>query len=126
MFSVYSSHLWARDNPYEIRERGYKTCFCPSVWVRTVADIVVGTYLLPDRLTALCYLETVLLGLQMYLRLPGRGFGLCATLPTYCGEDVRQWLNAICPRRLIGRRGPVAWPPPSLDLIPMDFSCRDT
>jgi hypothetical protein len=66
VFNVYNSHLWARDNPYVIRERGYQVCFSVSVWAGIVGDIVVGPYLLPDRLTAQRYrdfLETVLPGL---------------------------------------------------------------
>jgi hypothetical protein len=42
------------------------------------------------------------------------------------GEDVQQWLNATNPGRWIGRGGPIAWPPRSPDLTPMDFSCGDT
>jgi hypothetical protein len=66
MFNVHNSHLRARDNPHAIRERGYQVRFSVSVWAGIVGDIVVGLYLLPDRLTAQRYrdfLETVLPGL---------------------------------------------------------------
>jgi hypothetical protein len=42
--------------------------------------------------------------------------------PAHYGEDVRPWLNATYPGRWIGRGGPIAWPPRSPDLTPMDFS----
>jgi hypothetical protein len=63
VFNVHNSHLWARDNPHAIRERGYQVRFSVSVWADIVGDVVVGPYLLPDRLTAQRYrdfLETVL------------------------------------------------------------------
>jgi hypothetical protein len=66
VFDVHNSHLLARDNPHAIRERGYKVRFSVIVWAGIVGDIVVGLYLLPDRLTAQRYrdfLETLLPGL---------------------------------------------------------------
>jgi hypothetical protein len=66
VFNVLNSHFWAQDNPHVIRERGYQVRFSVSVWAGIVRNIVVGPYLLPDRLTAQRYrdfLETVLPGL---------------------------------------------------------------
>jgi hypothetical protein len=66
VFNVHNSHLWARDNPHAIRKRGYQVRFSVSVWAAIVGDIVVGPYLIPDRLTAQRYRdfpETVLPGL---------------------------------------------------------------
>jgi hypothetical protein len=66
VFNVLNSHLWARNNPHAIRERGYQVRFSVSVSAGIVGNIVVGPYLLPDRLTAQRYhdfLETVLPGL---------------------------------------------------------------
>lgn len=40
--------------------------------------------------------------------------------PHYAGA-VRQYLNQVFPRRWIGRRGPIEWPPRSPDLNPLDF-----
>lgn len=34
---------------------------------------------------------------------------------------VRNWLNEVFPNRWIGRFGPIAWPPRSPDLTPLDF-----
>jgi hypothetical protein len=65
-FNVHNSHLWARDNPHAILERGYQVRLRVSVWAGIVGDTVVGPDLLPDRLTAQRYrdlLETVLPGL---------------------------------------------------------------
>jgi hypothetical protein len=66
VFNVHNSHLLARDNPHATRERGYQVHFCVSVWAGIFGDVVLGPYLLPNRLTVQRYrdiLETVLQGL---------------------------------------------------------------
>jgi hypothetical protein len=52
VFNIHKSHLWARDNPHAIRERGYQVHFSIIVWAGIIGDVVVGPYLLTDRLTA--------------------------------------------------------------------------
>jgi hypothetical protein len=52
VFNVHNSHVWARDNTHAIRERGYQVRFSVRVWAGIVGYIVVGPYLLPERLTA--------------------------------------------------------------------------
>jgi hypothetical protein len=126
VFSVQNSHLWARDNPHGVRERGYQVRFSVSVWARIVGDIVVGPCLLPDRLTAQRYrdfLETVLAGLleDVPLAVSQRLWFQHNGAQTHYGDDVRQWLNATYPGRWIGRGGPIAWPPWSPDLTPINF-----
>jgi hypothetical protein len=41
--------------------------------------------------------------------------------PAHFARPVRQWLNNNYPRRWIGRRGFIAWPPRSCDITPLDF-----
>jgi hypothetical protein len=41
-------------------------------------------------------------------------------LPHYLGE-VREYLNIRVPGQWIGRAAPIAWPPRSADLTPLDF-----
>jgi hypothetical protein len=48
VFNVHNSHLWAWNNPHAICECGFSV----NIWIGIVGDIVVGPYLLPDRLTA--------------------------------------------------------------------------
>jgi hypothetical protein len=52
MFSVHNSHRWARDNNHAIHDRGYQVCFSVTVWAGIIGDVVVGPFLLHDRLTA--------------------------------------------------------------------------
>jgi hypothetical protein len=126
VFNVHNSHLWKRDNPHAIRERGYQVRFSVSVWAGIVGVTVVGPYLLPDRLTAQRYhgfLETVLPGLleDVPLAVRQRLWFQHDRAPAHYGENARQWLNATYPGRWIGLGGPIAWPPQSPDLTPMDF-----
>jgi hypothetical protein len=126
VFNVHYGHLRARDNHHAIRERGYQARFSVSVWADIVGDIVVGPYLLPDRLIAQRYrdfLETVLPGLleNVPLAVRQRLWFQHDGAPAHYGEDVRHWLYATYPVRWIGRGGPIAWPPRSPDLTPMDF-----
>ena len=44
-------------------------------------------------------------------------------LPHYT-RNVRDYLNESFPNRWLGRGGPVAWPPRSPDLTPLDFYLR--
>ena len=46
--------------------------------------------------------------------------------PAHFGLQVRHHLNETYPNRWIGRGGPVAWPPRSPDLTPLDFFLRGT
>jgi hypothetical protein len=125
-FNVHNSHLWARDNPHAIREHGYQVRFSVIVWAGIAVDIIVGPYLLLDRLTAQRYrdfLETVLLVLleDVPLAVRQRLWFQHDGAPACYGEDVRQWLNVTYPGRWIERRRSIAWPPRSPDLTPMDF-----
>jgi hypothetical protein len=113
VLNVHNSHLWVRDNPHAIRERGYQVSFSVGVSASIVGDTVVNPYLLPDRLTAQRYrdfLETVLPGLlaDVPLAVRQRLWFQHDAAPAHYGEDVRQWLNATYPGRWIGRGGPIA------------------
>jgi hypothetical protein len=41
-------------------------------------------------------------------------------------EEMREYLNTRFPGWRIGRAGPIAWPPRSPDLTPLDFSYGDS
>ena len=46
-------------------------------------------------------------------------------LPPHYTRHVRDYLNESFPNRWLGRGGPVAWPPRSPDLKPLDFYLWD-
>ena len=41
--------------------------------------------------------------------------------PPHYTNRVRELLNELLPNRWLGRGGPVAWPPRSTDLTPLDY-----
>jgi hypothetical protein len=41
--------------------------------------------------------------------------------PPHWGRIVRDYLDATFPNRWLGRNGPLAWPPRSPDIAPLDF-----
>jgi hypothetical protein len=43
-------------------------------------------------------------------------------IPAHYLEEVLEYLTTRFPGRWIGRAAPIAWPPPSPDLTPLDFS----
>jgi hypothetical protein len=114
VFNVKNCHLWAWDNPHAICERVYHVRFSISIWAGIIGDIVVGSYLLSDRLTARQYhdfLETDLLWLLEDVSLAVRQrFQHDGALAHY-GQDVWQWMNATYPGRWNGHQGLIAWPP---------------
>jgi hypothetical protein len=63
MFNVHKSHLWTRDKPHALWERGYQVRVSVGVWDGIVGNNFVGPNLLADRLTAEQYrnfMETLL------------------------------------------------------------------
>ncbi|KAK3881581.1 hypothetical protein Pcinc_013963 [Petrolisthes cinctipes] len=41
--------------------------------------------------------------------------------PVHFARDTRDFINVMYPDKWIGRGGPIAWPPKSPDLTPLDF-----
>lgn len=121
-----NSHIWERENPFPIRERGYQHRFSVNIWAGIIANYIIGPYLLPPRLDGHVYeqclihvlptfLEDVPLDIrrQMWIQHDGA--------PAHFDRNVRNHLDNVFPGRWIGRGGPVAWPPRSPDLTPPDF-----
>jgi hypothetical protein len=94
VFNLHSNYPWAQDNPHVIRERGNQVHFRVSIWARNIKDIVVGPCLLPDRVTAQRYrdsLGTVQPGLleDVPLAVRQRLWFQHGGDPMHYGEDVR-------------------------------------
>ncbi|GBN88492.1 hypothetical protein AVEN_94996-1 [Araneus ventricosus] len=96
-----------------------------NIWARILGDYVVGPYILPDRLTGATYrifFENVLPSVLQAVPLPiQRDKWMREGAPAHFSSTVRHSLNATYPTRWIGRGGPVAWPPRSPDLKPLDI-----
>lgn len=126
VFNSRNSHVWAEENPHAIRSAKFQHKFSVNVWAGIIDGHLIGPYLLPNRLTGPIYLtflqqvlpellEEVPLGIRQEMWLQHDG------APAHFSLDVRNYLNQVYGERWIGRGGPVAWPPRSPDLTPLDF-----
>lgn len=124
VFVVRNSHIWARDNPYYLVERGYQVHFSVKYWSGIVGDTVVGPCLLTYRLTAQRlrnFLETIQPWLLENISLMQNLWFQHDWAPARYRKDFRQPLNAAYPGRWSGRGGSNAWPLQSPDLNPVFF-----
>ncbi|GBM45707.1 hypothetical protein AVEN_14150-1 [Araneus ventricosus] len=97
-----------------------------NIWAGVLDDYVVGPYIFPERLTSATYrifFKQVLPSLLQAVPLPIQRniWFMHDGAPAHFSSTVRKFLNAAFPTRWIERGGPVAWPPRSPDLNPLDF-----
>lgn len=121
-----NTHVWSIDNPHSIRRTNFQHRFSVNVWIGIVNGILVGPFILPDRLTGDVYLDFLqnnLPGLleDVPLHIRQAMWLLQDGAPPHFRREVREFLDNAFPNRWIGRSGPVAWPPRSPDLNPCDF-----
>ena len=114
-------------NPHVQHAHGFHQHFGIFVWVGIVDGRLTGPYLLPLRLTGhtyLIFLQEVISELLEVVSLDIRSrlwFQHDDASPHFSGE-VHDHFNRCFGQRCIGLRGPIAWPPQSPDLTPLDFS----
>ena len=121
-----NNHIWADVNPHAIVQSRHQQQFSINVWAGVVGDKLIGPHVLPGRLNGDGYrqfLENHLPSLleDVPLDVRQRMWFLHDGAPPHFSLTARQFLNDIYPGRWIGRGGPIAWPPRSPDLNPMDF-----
>lgn len=97
-----------------------------NIWAGILGDRIIGPYVLPCRLNAEAYLTFLRAALpelleDVPLALRTRMWFQHDGAPAHYGRDVRVHLDAYFAGRWIGRGSPVAWPPRSPDLTPLDF-----
>lgn len=125
-FNSHNTHFWAQDNPNVVRRTNYQHRFSFNVWAGIIGDVLIGPFILPDRLNARHYLSflqnelpELLEDVPIHTRL--EMFFQHDGAPAHFGLLVRNWLNENFPNRWIGRGGPVNWPARSPDLNPLDY-----
>lgn len=126
VFNSRNSHFWSDENLYVTVTRSNQRKFSVNMWAGIINDYLIGPYILPPRLTGRIYsifLEEVLPGLLEDIPLDIRQhlWFQHDGAPAHFSVDVQEHLNATFGGRWIGRGGPVAWPPRSPDLTPLDF-----
>ena len=126
MFNAHNSHVWSQLNPHETFVHHHQVRFSVNIWAGIIGDHLIGPYLLPPRLNGKIYkifLEETLPDLMDDLPLAVRQdmWFQQDGAPAHYTLEVQEFLNKTYPARWIGRGGPVAWPPRSPDLTPLDF-----
>lgn len=126
LFNQHNEHWWSIRNPKLTREHSFQHRFSVNVWAGILNDRLIGPYFIEGRLTGESYLNLLRTMVSSMLDdvplayLQGLWFQQDGAPPHY-HRAVREYLNDQFGSRWIGRGGPVAWPPRSPDLTPMDF-----
>ena len=118
------------ENPHTIREARHQITFSINVCAGIIGEQLIGPAHLPEQLTGPMYREflerltqdilpDVLDDVPLQLRV-GMWF-MHDGAPPHFSRIACQYLNDHFPGKWIGRNGPVAWPPCSPDLNPIDF-----
>lgn len=126
IFNSRNNHVWAEENPHTIRSTRFQQKFSVNVWAGIIDGRLIGPHLLPNRLTGPIYLtflqqvlpellENVPLNIRQEMWLQHDG------APAHFSLVVQDHLNQQFGVRWIGRGGPIAWPPRSPDMTPLDF-----
>lgn len=124
--NYHNLRVWATENPRTVRPRNFQQEFSANVWMGIVDNIVLGPYVLPHRVTGQIFLEFLQDNhLEFLDNLPlntrNQLFFQLDGCPAHYFRLVRNWLDTNYNERWIGRGGPVAWPPRSPDITPLDF-----
>lgn len=126
LFNVHNEHLWCEANPHATRRDSFQSRFSVNVWAGILNNHLIGPHFIDGNLNGPKYedflrniLPTLLQEVpqeninNLYYQQDGA--------PAHFALRVRNYLDECFPERWIGRNGPVAWPPRSPDLTPLDF-----
>lgn len=117
---------WSDVNPNFVIECRDQYYFKTNVWCGILNNEIVGPYFFRGNITADVYLNFLRneifeftnqlpLNLQYILWYQHDG------APCHSAARVTEYLNQAFPRRWIGRRSEIPWPPRSPDITPLDF-----
>jgi hypothetical protein len=119
----HNNYVWAEENPHAVVQSRHQQQFSINVWAGIIGDVLVGSQVLPQRLTGNSYRHFLENDLPKLLEdLP---FAIRAHMcfvhdgaPPHFSITVREFSDNMYHARWIG---PTAWPSRSPDLNPVDF-----
>lgn len=126
IFNIHNEHWWTMNNPHLIKEHSHQIRFSVNVWAGLLNNRIFGPIFIEGNLTGGTYLN-MLQGVcdelldDVPLRYLWSLYYQHDGCPAHYARAVRDYLDREFGDRWIGRGGPVAWPPRSPDLTPMDF-----
>lgn len=127
IINSHNSHVWADENPHSTIVEHNQHQFQPiNIWAEIIGNFLIGSYVLSARLNGQLYLEFLQNTLQDLLEdLPietrRNMYFMHYGAPPHFSVAVREHLSNVYPNCWIGREGPIAWPPRSPNLTPLDF-----
>lgn len=114
--------IWGSENPHVVQEH-IRDSPKVNVWCGLMKDMIIGPFFfIEPTVTGITYLDM----LEQYAfpqiahKQPDIIFQQDGA-PPHWSNIVRTALNNAFPNRWIGRGGPIAWPPRSPDITPLDF-----
>ncbi|KAJ4442849.1 hypothetical protein ANN_04442 [Periplaneta americana] len=126
IINFHNQHVWAYENPRATVPSHHQVRFSLNMWAGIIGDRLVGPHVLVNRLTGQAYtnfLENTIPHVLEDNPLINRQHihFLHDGAPAHFSRTARRYLDRRFPDRWIGRGGPIAWPPRSPDLNPLDF-----
>jgi len=123
--NFHNQHVWTDENPHATVQSHHQQRFCINIWTGIVGDCLLGPQVLPNRLTGQNYKAFLQNNLADFLDVPltfrRKLHFMHDGAPAHFSLLVRQHLDEMFPGKWVGRSGPIAWPPRSPDLNPLDF-----
>lgn len=123
IMNFHNLHTWADENPNLIRVANSQYQFSINVWAGIIGNDIIGPIILPNRLDHVSYLNFLRNDLPELLPVLARNrmWFQHDGAPAHFAAPVREYLAETYGHRWIGRGGPIAWPPRSPELNPLDF-----
>lgn len=124
--NLHNQHVWSDENPRDVFQGRHQQQFKINIWVGITGDCLLGPHILPPTLNGIVYrnflinyFPTILEDVPLETR--QNTYFMHDGAPAHYTLQVREYLNDVFGQKWIGRGGPVAWPPRSPDLNPIDF-----
>lgn len=124
--NFHNLHTWSESNPHQPKVTSFQNKFSVNVWAGIIGTKLIGPFILPQVLNSHIYaefLEEKLPELLEDIPLDDRQaiFYQHDGAPAHTARIIDELLQRKFGNRRISRNGPIAWPPRSPDLTPLDF-----
>lgn len=125
----HNCRYWCEENPNEHREAHTQRPQKRNVWAGILANEIIGPFFIDGNLDGAKYVLLLHNQIVPEMRASAARQHIPWTdvyfqqdgAPAHYARLVRDYLDLVFPNRWIGRLGPMAWPPRSPDLTPLDF-----
>lgn len=120
--NTHNVRIWGSTNPHMVREV-IRDSPKVNVWCCVMVDRIIGPFFFAEQtVNATTYKDMLeLYAIPQLFELQPTVFFQQDGAPPHWALEVRRTLDNTFPARWIGRGGPIAWPPRSPDLTPLDF-----